>query len=179
MERLKIEYLPIEDLKEYPNNAKIHTPEQVEQIKWSIEQFGFNDPIAIWQDEIVEGHGRLAAAQELGFKELPVIRLDSLTDEERKAYALVHNKLTMNTGFDFELLNLELEAIDIDMEVYGFDINTEDYVDNFFDGGQDDPLERVGDYEEEHTLEVKTYTSGKFNALITYLKRIGIEYEEK
>lgn len=121
MERLKIEYLPIEDLKEYPNNAKIHTPEQVEQIKQSIEEFGFNDPIAIWKDEIVEGHGRLIAAQQLGFKELPVIRLDSLTDDQRKAYALVHNKLTMNTGFNYELLDLELEAIDINMEIYGFD----------------------------------------------------------
>lgn len=121
MERLKIEYIPIEDLKEYPNNAKIHTEEQIEQIRASIEEFGFNDPVAIWKDEIVEGHGRLIAAQQLGFKELPVIRLDSLTDDQRKAYALVHNKLTMNTGFNYELLDLELKTIDIDMEVYGFD----------------------------------------------------------
>lgn len=129
MEKLKIEYVPITELRTYPNNAKIHTEEQVEQIKASIQEFGFNDPVAVWNGELVEGHGRLIAAQELGFEELPVIRLDGLTDEQRRAYALVHNKLTMNTGFSFELLEMELESIDMDMEVFGFEdseINWED-----------------------------------------------------
>lgn len=145
MERLKIEYLPIEDLKEYPNNAKIHTPEQVEQIKQSIEEFGFNDPIAIWKDEIVEGHGRLIAAQQLGFKELPVIRLDSLTDDQRKAYALVHNKLTMNTGFDFSKLEIELDGIaDIDMEQFGFGVDAgfdENALNGLFEDAETKPKE--------------------------------------
>lgn len=129
MEKLKIEYVPITELRTYPNNAKIHTEEQIEQIKASIQEFGFNDPVAVWNGELVEGHGRLIAAQELGFEELPVIRLDGLTDEQRRAYALVHNKLTMNTGFSFELLEMELETIDMDMEVFGFEdskINWED-----------------------------------------------------
>lgn len=123
MEKLKIEYLPITELKPYDNNAKIHTPEQIEQIKTSIEMFGFNDPIGIWggANEIVEGHGRLMAAKDLGFDEVPVIRLDELTDEERRAYMLAHNQLTMNTGFDFELLEIELENLEIDMEQFGFE----------------------------------------------------------
>lgn len=120
--RLIIEYMPIENLKPYENNAKIHTVEQIEQIKASITEFGMNDPIAIWKDNIIiEGHGRLIACKELGFKELPVIRLDNLTDDERKAYTLVHNKLTMNTDFDIDLLNEELETIEIDMTEFGFD----------------------------------------------------------
>lgn len=121
---LKIEYLSKEDLKPYANNAKIHTSEQIEQIKRSIEQFGFNDPIAIWHDnEIVEGHGRLLAVMEMPeIEKVPVIRLDDLSDEERKAYMLVHNKLTMNTGFDFSLLEIELENItNIDMSEFDFD----------------------------------------------------------
>lgn len=121
--KLKIEYVKKEDLKPYCNNAKIHTAEQVEQIKKSIEEFGFNDPVAIWHDnEIIEGHGRLLAAMEMDdIKTVPVIRLDNLTDEQRKAYMLVHNKLTMNTDFDFDLLNVELNDItDIDMEKFGF-----------------------------------------------------------
>lgn len=129
MEKLKIEYVPITELRTYPNNAKIHTEEQIEQIKASIQEFGFNDPVAVWNGELVEGHGRLIAAQELGFEELPVIRLDGLTDEQRRAYALVHNKLTMNTGFSYELLEMELETIDMDMKVFGFEdseINWED-----------------------------------------------------
>lgn len=120
---LKIEYVPIEELKTYPNNAKIHTAEQIEQIKKSIEEFGFNDPIALWKNnEIIEGHGRLIAATELGMDKLPVIRLDQLTDEQRKAYTLVHNKTTMNTGFDIDILEIELDDISLDMEQFGFDI---------------------------------------------------------
>lgn len=130
---LKIEYVPRTDLVTYENNAKIHTGEQIEQIKNSIQQFGFNDPIAVWKGNvIIEGHGRLIAAEELGIDTVPIIRLDNLTDEQRKAYTLVHNKLTMNTGFDFSILEDELETLtDIDMEKYGFkeyeNLNIEDF----------------------------------------------------
>ena len=122
---LKIEYLKKNELKPYANNAKIHTAEQIEQIKNSIRQFGFNDPIAIWHDnEIIEGHGRLLAAMEMDEVEtVPVIRLDELTDEQRRAYMLVHNKLTMSTGFNIDLLNEELKEVDVDMEKFGFYVN--------------------------------------------------------
>ena len=125
MEDIKVEYLSIEQLKKYENNAKIHTPEQIEQIKNSIQEFGMNDPIAVWKNnEIIEGHGRLIACQQLGIKKVPVIRLDKLTDEQRKAYGLVHNKLTMNTDFDFSKLDEELEALkNIDMSQFGFEEN--------------------------------------------------------
>lgn len=112
-----------EDLKPYAGNAKLHPAEQVEQIKNSIRQFGFNDPIAVWGDsEVVEGHGRLLAVMEMDdISEVPVIRLDDLSEEQKKAYALVHNKLTMNSGFDFDLLQLELDSLELDMEQFGFD----------------------------------------------------------
>lgn len=134
---LKIEYVKKEELQPYVNNAKIHTPEQVEQIKKSIEEFGFNDPIAIWKNnEIIEGHGRLLAVMEMDdIEKVPVIRLDDLSDEQRKAYTHVHNKLTMNTDFNIDLLNLELDdIIDIDMEQFGFeidDISPDDFGDDF------------------------------------------------
>ena len=127
MEKLKIEYVPIDSIKKYRNNAKLHPEEQIEQIKKSIEQFGMDDPIGIWKDEIVEGHGRLIACKELGYTEVPIIRLDHLTDEERKAYTLAHNKLTMNSDFDIDILNDELDSImDIDMSDFGFDLEMED-----------------------------------------------------
>lgn len=122
--KLKIEYIPIGEIKTYPNNAKIHTAEQIEQIKKSIKEFGFNDPVGIWHGECVEGHGRIIAATELGIETVPVIRLDDLTDEQRRAYMLVHNKLTMNTGFDFSILDMELEDLkqfDFDMTDFGFE----------------------------------------------------------
>lgn len=121
---LKIEYLDKNSLKPYVNNAKIHTDAQIEQIKNSIEQFGFNDPIAVWKDnEIIEGHGRLLAAMQMDdISTVPVIHLDELTDSQRKAYMLAHNKLTMNTGFDFGILEQELEnLLDFDMTDFGFD----------------------------------------------------------
>jgi len=124
MENLKVEYLPIGDLTPYKNNAKLHTQEQIDQIKESISQFGMNDPIGIWKDGlIIEGHGRWMACCEMDFEKVPVIRLDHLTDEERRAYTLAHNKLTMNTDYDLELLDLELDGIeDIDMTSFGFDL---------------------------------------------------------
>lgn len=123
-EKLRVEYIPITELRPYENNAKIHTKEQIEQIKLSIQEFGMNDPIAVWKDNIIiEGHGRLEACQELGFEEVPVIRLDNLTDDQRKAYTLIHNKLTMNTDFDIDVLNDELENIEIDMSNFGFNID--------------------------------------------------------
>ena len=119
---LKIEYVSIEELKPYKNNAKIHTTEQIEQIKKSIKDYGMNDPIGVWKDNtIIEGHGRLEACKQLGYKEIPIIRLENLTDEERKAYTLIHNQTTMNTGFDLELLSSELEDITIDLSDYGFE----------------------------------------------------------
>ena len=116
---LKIEYVPIDSIKPYSKNAKLHPAEQIEQIKKSIQEFGFKDPLATWHGEVMAGNGRLQAAKELGMKELPIVRLDDLTDEQRRAYALVHNILTMNSPFDDGILSEELDNIlDIDMSMF-------------------------------------------------------------
>ena len=120
---LKIEYVPIDSIKPYERNAKLHPQEQIEQIKESIRQVGFRDPIGIWHGEVVEGHGRLLAAQELGMSEVPIIRLDDLTDEQRRFYMLVHNQTTMNSGWDFTLLEQELDELDFDLGGFGFAAN--------------------------------------------------------
>lgn len=118
---------PVGRLQEYAGNAKEHTAEQVEQIKASMRQVGFCDPIGVWtnaegKSEVVEGHGRLMAALELGLRSVPVIHLDGLSDEQRRFYALIHNKLTMNTGWDFDKLNSEIDSlVDIDMCEFGFE----------------------------------------------------------
>ena len=134
--KLKVEYYPIESITPYENNAKIHTEEQVEQIVKSIKEFGMNDPIAIWSDKniIIEGHGRLMACKKLGMTEVPIIRLDDLTDEQRRAYTLIHNQTTMNTGFDIDILNEELGNLDIDMSEFGFENITEDDIEIEEDG---------------------------------------------
>ncbi len=112
----------------YANNAKVHTESQIKQIANSILEFGFNDPIAVWENEdggleIIEGHGRLLAAKRIGMAEVPVIRLDHLTDEQRRQYTHIHNQLTMNTDFDMAVLEDELKELDsINWSDFGFDL---------------------------------------------------------
>lgn len=124
MMELKIEYVPIESIHEYSGNAKKHTKKQVKQIADSIQEFGFNDPIAVDGSGIViEGHGRLLAARSLGMDKVPVITLDGLTDEQRRAYTLIHNQLTLNTENDLKQLAIELESIkSIDMPAFSLDL---------------------------------------------------------
>jgi ParB-like chromosome segregation protein Spo0J len=131
---IKIEYMDINELTPYINNAKLHPDEQIDQIVASIKEFGFNDPIAIDKNNvIIEGHGRLLACKKAGIKTVPVIRLDHLTEAQKKAYILAHNKITMNSGFDEELLKVELEALeemDVDLELTGF---SDDELDEILD----------------------------------------------
>ena len=114
MDNIKIEYLPIKDLKPYERNQRKHADYDISQIMVSIQKYGFNDPIGIWSDKniIVEGHGRLAAAKKLHMKEVPVIRLDHLTDEQRKEYAIIHNKTAELSEWDFDLLAEEIPTLD-------------------------------------------------------------------
>lgn len=124
---LAVKMVPTDELVPYAGNAKEHPDWQVGQIAASIEQFGFDDPVGIWHNEqgqpvIVEGHGRVLAAKELGIEQVPTIALDHLDDEGRRAYTLAHNKLTTNTGYDADVLAAELDAISgIDMTAFGFE----------------------------------------------------------
>ena len=121
--KLEIVYLPVESLEEYEGNAREHGEEDVLAIQRSIEKFGFDDPIGIWSDHnvIVEGHGRLMAAKNLGMTEVPCIRLDHMTDAERKAYGLAHNKTAELSRWDFGKLELELSNLgEFNMGDFGF-----------------------------------------------------------
>lgn len=123
---LKIVYLPLSALTPYERNAKEHPRRQIDQIKRSISDYGMRDPIGIWgkNNTIVEGHGRWMACKELGFTEVPCIRLDDMTDAQRREYALVHNQTTMNSELDLDVLNLELgELPEFDAGFYDFEVN--------------------------------------------------------
>ena len=122
---MKIEKIKVDEIIPYADNAKLHPERQIEQIRSSILEFGFNDPIAIDENNVViEGNGRLMAIKDLGFKEVDCIRIEGLTEDQKRAYILVHNQLTMNTGFDIDILNKELEKIKgIDMKQFDFELN--------------------------------------------------------
>ena len=115
--------LKIADLRPYEKNARRHEAADIQAIAKSIEDFGFNDPVGVWgpQNIIVEGHGRVLAAKQLGLIEVPCIRLDDLSDEQRRAYSLAHNKTAELSAWDAELLPLELQDLpSYDMTEYGF-----------------------------------------------------------
>lgn len=123
---MKVEQARVNDLYVDPDNAKQHTREQIEQIANSIDAFGFNDPVGVWHDAdgrafVVEGHGRLAAASLLGMEEVPIVALDHMSDDERRAYGIVHNSVSLASGLDPNAVAVELEKIsDIDMSLFGF-----------------------------------------------------------
>lgn len=119
---LHIENLDPRTLRVYERNAKDHGEDDVNAIRASIRQFGFDDPIGIWSDEniIVEGHGRQLAAIAEGLETVPCIRLDHLSDAQRKAYALAHNKTAELSRWDDDQLRAELDDIPtIDMTKLG------------------------------------------------------------
>ena len=123
---LTIEYLPIKSLKPYERNTRKHTDYDVGEIAKSITECGFNDPIGVYGESltIVEGHGRLLAAKKLGMKEVPCIRLDHMTDDQRRKYAILHNKTAELSAFDFDNLAIELE--DLDFSNFDFTFGIED-----------------------------------------------------
>lgn len=132
---MQIEKIKVDEIIPYADNAKLHPERQIEQIRSSILEFGFNDPIAIDENNVViEGNGRLMAIKDLGYKEVDCIRIEGLTEDQKRAYILVHNQLTMNTGFDIDILNKELERIKgIDMTQFDFELNID--FDNDIDTG--------------------------------------------
>ncbi len=127
MPNLHIEYLAISDLKPNPRNARLHSQKQLHQIAASIGEFGFNVPVLIDRaNVIIAGHGRVDAARKLGMETVPVVRIEHLTDEQKRAFALADNKIALNSDWDLEVLQLdmkELSALDLnfDLETTGFE----------------------------------------------------------
>lgn len=121
---LTIAYKKIKELIPYCNNSRTHSDEQVLQIASSIKEFGFTNPVLIDdQDGIIAGHGRVLAAQKLKMEEVPTITLSDLSEAQKKAYIIADNKLALNSGWDDELLKIELEQLkelDFDLGLIGF-----------------------------------------------------------
>lgn len=115
----------INDLIPYIRNARTHSESQIAQIAASIKEFGFLSPILIAEDNtILAGHGRLAAARKLGLKQVPCVKESHLTETQRRAYIIADNKLSLNAGWDDEMLAIELSELqgaDFELELLGFD----------------------------------------------------------
>lgn len=123
--KLQIETRLVADLIPYAANSRTHSDAQVAQIAASIREFGWTNPILIDGDNsIIAGHGRLLAARKLGMNEVPCIVLDHLTKAQQRALVIADNQLALNAGWDFELLENEIRALDddeFDLVLLGFD----------------------------------------------------------
>ncbi len=125
---LSIAYLPIDQLKPDPKNARLHTAKQIRQIAQSIGSFGFNVPVLIDRDlNVIAGHGRLLACKRLGWSEVPTIRLEHLSEAQKRAFMIADNRLTEIASWDDRLLAEQLQALssvelDFDIETIGFDM---------------------------------------------------------
>ncbi|WP_157314580.1 site-specific DNA-methyltransferase [Chitinibacter sp. GC72] len=136
MNHLQVQMRPIAALLPYVRNARTHSDAQVAQIAASMVEFGWTNPILVdGSNGIIAGHGRLMAARQLGYSEVPVIELAHLTPNQKRAYILADNKLAENAGWDEELLRLELadlQLADYDLGLIGFD---PDEVEHLLNGG--------------------------------------------
>lgn len=180
MDELKIVYLSPDELTPYENNTRKHTPKDIDGIKKSILADGFNDPIGIWgkNNLIVEGHGRQIAAKELHLEKVPCIRLDHMTEEQRKEYAIRHNRSAEMSAWDFEVLEQEIAALEID----GIDLSdleftldgaNDSYVDDFFDRGVEAKEKPV-----EYILKCNCGTQEGLEQAMRILKEAGFAPEE-
>ncbi len=123
-DKLRIVYIPVEDLTPNDRNVKEHDDRDVGEIVTSIKKCGFRDPIGVWGKDnlIVEGHGRLQAAIKYGMKSVPCVRLDDMTDEQRRMYTVLHNKLSDNSRYNDRIMREELTELDFTEFKNTFDI---------------------------------------------------------
>ncbi len=121
----EMQLVPITKLVPYVNNARTHSPEQINKLRSSLREFGFINPVIIDRDfGVIAGHGRILAAKEEGIAEVPCVFADHLTEAQKKAYILADNRMGMDAGWDEELLRVEIEALQaeaFDLSLTGFD----------------------------------------------------------
>ncbi len=133
-EQLQIEFLPLDSLHPFATNARTHSKKQIHQILASIQEFGFTNPIIVdAHNTIICGHGRVEAAKLANLNTVPAIRLEYLSDSQKRAYIIADNKIALNSGWDPEILSIELQNllssdVDFDLEVTGFDTAEIDFL---------------------------------------------------
>ena len=145
----RIELWPIEQLVPYSRNARTHSPDQIAQIVSSMSEFGFTNPILVdGESGIIAGHGRLEAAKVLNLSKVPVIQLDHLSEEQKRAYVIADNKIALNAGWDLDALNFEIGALrdlDFNIGVIGF---SDEELAALNEGGWESDIEEIEKHDE-------------------------------
>jgi hypothetical protein len=127
MRNLEIRYVRLEELTKYDQNTRKHSDKQLDQIARSMEEFGFTNPLLITENQmVIAGHGRLAAAELLGYEMVPTITIDQLTEDQIRAYVITDNQIALNAQWDLDLLAEQIELLDknsFDLDLLGFGEN--------------------------------------------------------
>ena len=200
---LEIQYIATDNLIPYINNSRTHSEAQIKQIAASIREFGFTNPILIDEaGSVIAGHGRLVAAELLNLDEVPTITLEGLTEAQRKAYVIADNKLALNSGWDDELLKIEIETLknlDFDLDILGwsvlpdfagevdYSILDDDSHDEELDGYSDEVKKAIQiefdafDYEEAKELIAQLRKDGAYigGIILNYLRKELKSYQAK
>ena len=152
----EMQLVPITKLVPYVNNARTHSPEQINKLRSSLREFGFINPVIIDRDfGVIAGHGRILAAKEEGITEVPCVFADHLTEAQKKAYIIADNRMAMDAGWDEELLRVEIEALQaeaFDLSLTGFD---EKELSDLF---KDDADVQEDDFDVDAELEKPTFS---------------------
>ena len=152
----EMQLVPITKLVPYVNNARTHSPEQINKLRSSLREFGFINPVIIDRDfGVIAGHGRILAAKEEGITEVPCVFADHLTEAQKKAYIIADNRMAMDAGWDEELLRVEIEALQaeaFDLSLTGFD---EKELSDLF---KDDANVQEDDFDVDAELEKPTFS---------------------
>ena len=152
----EMQLVPIGKLVPYANNARTHSPEQINKLRSSLREFGFINPVIIDRDfGVIAGHGRILAAKEEGITEVPCVFADHLTEAQKKAYIIADNRMAMDAGWDEELLRVEIEALQaqaFDLSLTGFD--EKELTDLF----KDDTDVQEDDFDVDAELEKPTFS---------------------
>ena len=152
----ELQLVPLDKLVPYQNNARTHSPEQINKLRSSLREFGFINPVIIDRDYgIIAGHGRAIAAREEGIKEVPCVFADHLTEAQKKAYIIADNRMALDAGWDEELLRIEIEELqgmDFDSLLTGFD---EKELSKLFDDGKE---AKDDDFDVDAELQKPTFS---------------------
>lgn len=176
MKKQEIKYKKIDDLIPYARNSRTHSEEQINQLASLIKEFGFRGAILIDGDNgIIAGHGRVLACKKLGLTDIPTVDGSDMTPAQRKAYVIADNKVALNAGWDYEMLNIEFN----DLKDEGFDIDLLAFDEKelqMFDAPEDDPIDDiVTDDGNKQLLLIECTSERELDKLFNEMKERGFE----
>lgn len=175
MKKQVITYKKIDDLIPYARNSRTHSEEQVNQLASLIKEFGFRGAILVdGENGIIAGHGRVLACKKLGLTDIPTVDGSDMTDAQRKAYVIADNKIALNAGWDYEMLNIEFEELKAD----GFDTSLLAFDDKelkLFEEDDDPTDDIVEDDGSKNMLVIECVSEREAEKLFEELKERGYE----